>query len=93
VLKEGYVPDTFAGLEDERFAWVLLDLDLHEPTVASLEFFYPRLSPGGYLIVHDYNSPESSWACKRALDGFLADKAERVVDIGDVWGSAFVRKA
>ncbi len=26
------------------------------PTRASLEFFYPRLSPGGYLVMHDYNN-------------------------------------
>jgi O-methyltransferase len=93
VLRPGYVPETLAGLEDERFAFVLLDLDLHEPTRASLEFFYPRLSPGAYLFVHDYNNPESDWACRRALDGFLADKPERVVEIGDVWGSALIRRA
>jgi O-methyltransferase len=71
---------------------VLLDLDLHAPTVASLEFFYPRLAKGAYLIVHDYNSREYNGACKRALDDFLSDKPERVVDIADVWGSALVRK-
>jgi O-methyltransferase len=92
VLRPGYVPDTFDGLEDETFAWVLLDLDLLAPTVASLEFFYPRLAEGGYLIVHDYNSPESGWACKRALDAFLRDKPERLIDVGDRWGSALLRK-
>jgi O-methyltransferase len=92
VIRPGYVPDTFAGLEEEAFAWVLLDLDLHAPTVASLEFFYPRLTTGAYLIVHDYNSPECDWACKRALDQFLSDKPEHLIDIGDVWGSALVRK-
>jgi O-methyltransferase len=93
VLRPGYVPETLAGLEDERFAFVLLDLDLYDPTVASLEFFYPRLAPGGYLVMHDYNSEESNWACKRAFDGFLADKPERVVELGDMWGSALIRRA
>jgi O-methyltransferase len=92
MLRPGFVPDTLAGLEDERFAFVLLDLDLYAPTVASLEFFYPRLESGGYLIVHDYNNEESDWACKRALDTFIADKPEHVIDIGDVWGSALLRK-
>lgn len=92
VLKPGYVPETFAGLEDERFAFALLDLDLHRPTVASLEFIYPRLSPGGYLFVHDYNSPESNWACKRALDAFLTDKPELIIEVPDTWGSAMFRK-
>jgi O-methyltransferase len=92
VLRPGYVPDTLAGLEDERFALVLLDLDLFDPTVAGLEFLYPRIVPGGYLFVHDYNNPESDWACKRALDRFLEDKPELVVELGDVWGSAVVRR-
>ena len=93
VLKPGFVPATFAGLEGERFSFVLVDLDKFQPTLASLEFFYPRLSPGGYLIVHDYNSPESDRGASRALDGFLAGKPERIVDIADIGGSAVIRKA
>jgi O-methyltransferase len=92
VLRPGYVPDTLAGLEDERFSFVLLDLDLLEPTRASLEFFYPRLAAGGYLVMHDYNNAESDWACKRAFDAFLEDRPERLVELGDVWGSALIRR-
>jgi O-methyltransferase len=92
VLRAGYVPDTLAGLEDETFAFVLLDLDLSDPTRASLEFFYPRLSPGGYLVMHDYNNAESNWACKRAFDEFLEDRPEQLVELGDVWGSALIRR-
>jgi O-methyltransferase len=93
VLKPGYVPDVLHDVAAESFAFVLLDLDLFDPTQASLEFFYPRLAEGGYLIVHDYNNEESDWACKRALDSFLIDKPERLVELGDVWGSAVVRRA
>jgi O-methyltransferase len=93
ILKAGYVPDVLEEVAGERFAFVLLDLDLFDPTRASLEFFYPRLSRGGYLIVHDYNNEESEWACKRVLDSFLADKPERVVELGDVWGSALIRRS
>lgn len=93
VLVPGYVPDTLDQAGEERFAFVLLDLDLMAPTLASLEFFYPRLEPGGYLVMHDYNNPESDWACKRAFDAFLADKTELAVELGDVWGSALIRRA
>ncbi len=93
IITPGYVPETLQTVADERFAFVLLDLDLYPPTMASLEFFYPRLAPGGYLVMHDYNSPESEWACKRAFDAFLADKPERLTEWGDVWGSASIRRA
>jgi O-methyltransferase len=92
VPRKGYVPDTFAGLEDERFAFLLADVDLHAPTVAALEFFYPRLATGGYVFVHDYNSTESGWACKRALDEFMSDKPEQLIEISDIWGTAVFRK-
>lgn len=93
VIRAGRIPDTLAGLEDERFAFVSLDLDLHEPTRRSLEFFYPRLSAGAYVFVHDYNSPESNRACQRALDACLRGKPERPVELPDVWGTALFRKA
>lgn len=92
VIRPGRVPETLEGLEGEQFAFVLLDMDLYTPTVGALAFFYPRVAPGGYLVVHDYNNPESNYACKRALDGFLQDKPESVVEWPDIWGSAVFRK-
>jgi O-methyltransferase len=93
VLTPGYVPQTLSVAQDEQFAFVLLDLDLYDPTLASLDFFYQRLSRGGYLVMHDYNNSESNWACKRAFDSFLSDRPEHIVELGDVWGSALIRRS
>jgi O-methyltransferase len=92
VFRKGYFPVTTQGLEDERFALVMLDADLYAPTLAGLEFFYPRLSLGGYLFAHDYNSPESDWGVHRSVTEFFKDKPEKVIEIPDVWGSAVIRK-
>ena len=93
VIRKGRFPETAAGLEGERFAFALLDLDVFEPTVAGLEFFYPRLTAGGYLFVHDFNNPESNYACRRAVTRFMADKPEKLVELPDVWGSVVIRKS
>jgi O-methyltransferase len=93
ILTPGYVPESLEAAAGERFSFVLLDLDLLAPTRASLEFFYPRLSPGGYLVMHDYNNEESERACRRAFDEFLEDKPEHLVELGDVWGSALIRRS
>jgi O-methyltransferase len=93
VFRKGRFPETAAGLEAERFAFALLDLDVFEPTVAGLEFFYPRLSAGGYLFVHDFNNPESNYACRRAVTRFMADQPEKLVELPDVWGSVVIRKS
>lgn len=92
VMRKGYFPKTAKGLESEVFAFVLLDLDLYKPTLAGLEFFYPRMKSGGYIFAHDYNSPESSWAVSRATNEFMQDKPEKLVEIPDVWGSIVIRK-
>ncbi|MGE5409583.1 MAG: TylF/MycF/NovP-related O-methyltransferase [Clostridiales bacterium] len=92
IIKKGYVPETLIGLEEERFAFVLLDLDLYLPTKKSLEFFYPRISKGGYIFVHDYNSPESNWAISRAVNEFMENKPEKIMEIADNWGSIMFRK-
>ena len=55
ILRPGIFPETAAGVE-EHFALVSIDVDFEQSTLAGLEFFYPRLSPGGYLLIHDYNS-------------------------------------
>jgi O-methyltransferase len=91
-IRKGYFPETASGLEDERFAFVMVDFDKYAPTKAALEFFYPRVSRGGYIFVHDFNNPESNWACSRALDEFLSDKPEMSVAIPDAWGTALFRK-
>jgi O-methyltransferase len=93
VIRKGYIPDTLAGLEDEQFAFALLDLDLYIPTKRSLEFFYPRLVSGGYLAVHDYNNPPNpSILVNRAVNEFMHDKPERIIEIADKWGSVVLRK-
>jgi O-methyltransferase len=91
-VHKGYFPETAVGLEDERFAFTMIDFDKYEPTLAALDFFYQRTSPGGFIFVHDYNNPESDWACSKALNEFLADKPENAILIPDAWGTALFRK-
>ena len=57
VLRQGLFPRTAEGLEGERFALVSLDADLEESTLAGLRFFVPRMSPGGCVLLHDWNNP------------------------------------
>jgi O-methyltransferase len=88
----GCFPETAKGLEEETFSLVWLDLDTYKPTMAGLDFFYPRTSRGGYCFLHDYNSPESDYAIRRAVTSFLRDKPEFLVELPDKWGSVMFRK-
>lgn len=88
----GRFPDSATpDLAASRFALVHLDCDLHAPTRAGLEFFYPRLTPGGLLVVHDYANPY--WpGVRQATDDFLAAHGENLVLLPDKSGSAMLRK-
>lgn len=55
IIRKGYFPDTATDI-DGLFSLVSLDCDLYTPILAGLEFFYPRLVPGGYIFVHDFGS-------------------------------------
>lgn len=46
----GWIPQVFAMLPEREWAFVHLDLSLYEPTLASLEYFYPRLVKGGVIL-------------------------------------------
>jgi len=76
----------------QQFSIVHLDCDLHDPMLAGLTFFYPRLSPGGLLILHDYSSGHWSGGCQ-AIDAFMADKPERLVLMPDKSGTAIMIKS
>jgi hypothetical protein len=49
-IHAGWVPDVFATVPDGRWAFAHIDLTLFEPTLAALEYFYPRLSQGGVIV-------------------------------------------
>ena len=55
VIKQGFFPDSLEGLE-EKFAFVSIDCDWEESIYQGLKYFYPRLTQGGYIMLHDYNN-------------------------------------
>jgi hypothetical protein len=52
----GFIPHVLAQLPDTRWAFVHIDVDLFEPTLASLDYFYPRMVEGGVIVCDDYGS-------------------------------------
>jgi O-methyltransferase len=89
-IRQGFFPKTSEGLEDEKFAFVMLDGDRYDVTLAGLEFFMPRLVKGGYLFAHDFNNPESSRGVSRACADYFKG-AKPYVEIPDRWGSVVLR--
>lgn len=89
---QGYFPASItADAASRTYAFVHVDCDLYKPTQAALEFFYPRLSPGGILCLHDYSS--GLWAgVTQAVDEFSRATGEPIVLLQDKSGTALIRK-
>jgi O-methyltransferase len=69
-IHRGLVPETFVGLENSRIAFAHIDLDLYHSVADALEFIYPRLSPGGVIVLDDYGF-ETTPGAKEAADEFV----------------------
>ncbi|MDL2219923.1 TylF/MycF family methyltransferase [Ruminococcaceae bacterium OttesenSCG-928-O06] len=91
VVKKGHFPKTAHGV-DGHFCLVSLDADLYAPTLAGLEFFWPRLCAGGYLLLHDYDSPQYP-GVKLAVQAYEARYGPLpLVPLPDVHGTAVLAK-
>jgi hypothetical protein len=79
---EGWFSDTLKTMPDLPLAIVRLDGDYYESTRDSLEALYPKLSPGGFLIVDDYNLP---LGCKKAVNEYRKkfDITEPIIKINN----------
>ena len=75
----GYFPQSLCGLED-RFCLVSLDVDFEDSTYEGLKYFWPRMNPGGVILIHDYNSPNLS-GVRRAVTRYEEDFGVRLPGI------------
>lgn len=89
-IRPGYIPKSFAGIEQNKFCLVHIDLDLYQATKDALSFFYSRIVPGGILLFDDYGHELYEHAARKAIEEFFEDKPEKPVVLRT--GQAFVIK-
>lgn len=68
----GKVEDTVPAQAPDRIALLRLDTDWYSSTRHELEQLYPRVSPGGVLIIDDYGYWQGA---KKAMDEYMAAQA------------------
>jgi O-methyltransferase len=89
-LRKGFFPESAKGLED-TFVFVSLDADLYDPLYAGLKFFYPKLTHGGYILVHDFNNDGYKGA-RKAVETFCREENINYFPLPDSGGSAVIMK-
>lgn len=65
-------------------------MDLYQPTIEGLKFFYPRMSSGGIILVHDYNNVRWPGVSKAVNEFFPMGVG--FVPIPDKNGSVLIQK-
>jgi predicted O-methyltransferase YrrM len=73
---QGKVEDTIPATAPERISVLRLDTDWYESTWHELTHLYPRLSPGGVLIVDDYGHWQGA---REAVDRYFGEVAEPIL--------------
>jgi hypothetical protein len=75
-----WIPRVFTPLADVRWAFVHLDVTLHAPTRAALDYFYPRMNAGGVIVCD--GSPFCPGA-RAAWDEFCAERDLAYIVLGN----------
>jgi O-methyltransferase len=68
-IVEGFVENTLPKVHIGQLALLRLDTDFYESTKIEFEILYPKLAPGGVLIIDDYGYFSGS---RKATDEYLA---------------------
>jgi O-methyltransferase len=91
IIVDGTFPQSAAKCPETNFAFVSIDCDLYCPVSESIKYFYPRLSPGGYIFVHDYNN-SAYGGVKKAVREYAAESGISYFPLSDASGSAIICK-
>ncbi len=90
IIRKGLFPATAQGLE-ETYALVSLDCDLYLPILDGLQYFWPRLQPGGYIFIHDYG--DIKWkGVKKAVHKFCCQEKIGIIPFFDIGLSCILAK-
>jgi len=69
---KGWIPMKFHEVEDKKFSFVHIDVDLYQPIYDSFKFFYPRLIRHGIMVFDDYGCIHFPGA-KKAIDNCIQE--------------------
>jgi hypothetical protein len=89
-LVQGFLPDSFKGNEPEKIAYLHIDLNNLEGEIAVLEALFDRVSPGGMIILDDYEWSGVYRPQKKGEDQWFDKRNYRVFPLPT--GQGFVLK-
>ncbi len=89
-LIPGWFPETFDGYHHLLWRFAHIDMDLYQPTLIALLLLWPRMVPGGIIMIHDYGC--TSFRAKLAVDHFCKGVGVAPVALADRFSTAIIRR-
>jgi O-methyltransferase len=86
---EGWFSTTLPTAPIERLALLRADGDMYASTMDILTPLYPKVSPGGFVIIDDYHAVD---ACRQAVDDFRSAHDVQAPLVQIDWSGVYWRK-
>jgi hypothetical protein len=77
---EGAIPETLGRITAEKVAFVHIDMNCAPPEIAAIEYLWPRLVPGAFVLLDDY-AYHGYEAQKAAMDAFAESKGVAIASL------------
>ena len=81
-IVKGIFPDSAKNIQETKFSFVHLDVDLYQSTIDCLKYFYPRLVNGGIILIHDFHTD----GIKKAIKEFSTENDTHIIDLSGTQG-------
>lgn len=91
-LRPGWFPETAFELEHEKYALVHIDTGLYAPTYSGIQYFFPRLSKGGVILVSGYTDGKSQSVCQAVRDLEAEYGAFLITPLCDIDGTIMIMR-
>ena len=76
----GVVPEVLSQVEIERVAYLSLDMNVYQPEIAAVEYFWPRMTSGGIILLDDYGFRPHGLQ-KTAMDAFARQRDTEILSM------------
>lgn len=79
-IEVGWIPERFDQVGDRTFRLIHIDVDLHDPTRDSIDFFFHRLVPGGMMLLDDHGIVSCPGA-RAAAEEYFAKTGDPIIEL------------
>ena len=79
-IVQGAVPETLSQVQSASVAFLHLDMNCAGPEVAAAECLWPRVVPGGFVLIDDYATAGYS-TLKRGFDDFACRNGVKILSL------------